>query len=355
MQNDNQPDFQDSNQDNISLENSETKEIDNEAKDEKSSNGDTEISEVLNNLENSNNNTSTNKNNEKRPIYKKWWFWLIIVIVIVLIASGGNSGESNKSSSSAETSASSKTVQAPTPATDSEKAELKAAIDEANVIDLSLYTTDTAAELKSAIDVANKCYANAEASSADVKGAISRIKSAISQLKEKIKPVVLEGSGDDVVDIPSELSTCLVSAQYNGKSNFIIKTLDKSGDSLDLLVNTIGSYTGTTTTGKKNTAAAFLEINAAGPWTITLKPVVDAESITSGQQIHGDNVVMASTGASKKLSITNEGKSNFVVYGISATSSKLLVNEIGDYNGTVVNNGFSMFIVESEGDWSITW
>lgn len=296
----------------------------------------------------------------KTPVYKKWWFWVIIAVVIIGIiggiAGGSGSHDGNSTSSSSSSSEySSSAQQVATPATEGEKAELLEAIDEAKVLDLSLYTSDTGATLTSAISNAERVYADTDATSTQVSSALSQLKGAKNLLKEKEKPVVLTGSGDDVVDIPANLFTCLVTADYSGSSNFVIKSLDKNGDSIDLLVNTIGAYTGTTTTGMKNTTAVYLEVGASGPWTITLSPIADAQSITSGQQLHGDNVVMASTGSATKLTITNAGESNFVVYGISSSSSKLLVNEIGDYSGTVINNGYSMFIVQSEGDWTISW
>lgn len=303
--------------------------------------------------------SSPTRSNEKTPIFKKWWFWLIIAVVIIGIIGGaaGGSGSSNSSSAATASSSASSSAaqQVATPATEGEKAELLAAIDEAKVIDLSLYTSDTGVTLTSAISNAEKVYADSNATSMQVDGALSQLNSAKSLLKEKEKPVVLTGSGDDVVDIPANLSTCLVTAEYSGGSNFVIKSLDKNGDPIDLLVNTIGAYTGTTTTGMKSTTAVYLEVGANGPWTITLSPIADAQTIANGQQMRGDNVVMASTEGASKLTITNAGKSNFVVYGISSSSSKLLVNEIGDYSGTVINSGYSMFIVESEGDWTISW
>lgn len=296
----------------------------------------------------------------KVPFYKKWWFWVIIVVVVIGIIGGAASGGSNDNSTTSSSSSNSSNVNTASqstssPATEQEKAELLSAIDEAKVIDLTQYTNDSGASLTAAISNAEKVYADTSASSSDVESAITRLSSAKNLLKEKEKPVVLTGNGDDVVDIPASLSTCLVTAEYSGSSNFVIRSLDKNSDSIDLLVNTIGAYSGTTTTGMKNTTAVFLEVSASGPWTITLSPIADAQTITNGQALHGDNVVMASTGSASKLTITNAGKSNFVVYGISSSSSKLLVNEIGDYSGTVINNGYSMFIVQSEGDWTISW
>lgn len=302
---------------------------------------------------------SSTQTNEKTSIFKKWWFWAIIAVVIIGIIGGAAAGSrpssSNSVASSSSSASSSSAQQVATPATEGEKAELLATIDESKVIDLSLYTSDTGATLTSAISNAEKVYADSNATSTQVSNALSQLNNAKTLLKEKEKPVVLAGNGDDVVDIPANLSTCLVTAEYSGSSNFVIRSLDKNGDSIDLLVNTIGAYTGTTTTGMKNTTAVYLEVGANGPWTITLSPIADTQTMTNGQQMHGDNVVMASTGGASKLTITNAGKSNFVVYGISSSSSKLLVNEIGDYSGTVVNNGYSMFVVESEGDWTISW
>lgn len=325
--------------------------------------------------------SSESEHIDKKPIYKNGWFWPVVVVVIVLIlgicaALGGNeekkpnteptpvskteSADTKETDTTKEDKSSTSTNKSekkeePVYATEAEKEELRAAIDEANAIDLELYTSDTAAAVTLAIQDAEAVYADEKALPSKVDKAIEGINETVSKLEEKIQPVVLSGNGDDVVDIPSELAICLVTAEYSSDSNFIIKTLDSNGGSIDLLVNTIGAYYGTTTTGMRNGTPAYLEVSASGPWTITLKPIADADVLENGQMMHGDNVVLASSSAAKKLTINNSGKGNFIVYGISSSSSKLLVNEIGDYSGTVVNNGSSLFIVESEGDWSISW
>lgn len=304
-----------------------------------------------------------------KPFYKKWWFWVIVVLILIIVVGsvGGESTSSSNTTSNSNVSTSSSSAsntnmvdnaddaQEPLAATDAEKADLKASIDESKAMDMGLYTSDSAELFTDAISEAEDIYSNPEATSDEVKNAIDYLATAKALLEEKVQPVVLTGNGDDVVDIPEDLAVCLVSANYEGGSNFVIKSLDASGNSLDLLVNTIGAYTGTTTTGLGRGTAAMLEINASGPWTITLKPIADADALTSGQVMHGDNVVLADTSGATKLNITNNGESNFVVRGISTSSSELLVNEIGSYSGTVVNKNYIMFIVGSKGDWTISW
>ena len=55
------------------------------------------------------------------------------------------------------------------------------------------------------------------------------------------------------------------------------------------------------------------------------------------------------------VTISNTGKSNFVVQAYSATGADLLVNEIGNYKGTtLLPSGTILLEVNSAGSWSIT-
>lgn len=197
---------------------------------------------------------------------------------------------------------------------------------------------------------------NSSSSDKSSSGTSSSDKPTSSKPKEKIEPVTFTGSGDDIIDVPSNLSTSLVTAKYEGSHNFVVKALDKSMNSVDLLVNTIGTYDGTTLIGTRSATVSHLEINSSGPWTVTLTPLEDAPSLTNGESYQGDKIFKLSASNANKLTITNNGKSNFVVRGVMGSGDiNLLVNEIGNYSGTVVNKNYSLLMVESSGTWSVSW
>ncbi len=56
------------------------------------------------------------------------------------------------------------------------------------------------------------------------------------------EPIIISGSGDDVVDIDKWSGPAILIINYQGRSNFVISNYGAGGEKIDLLVNTIGSY-----------------------------------------------------------------------------------------------------------------
>jgi hypothetical protein len=143
----------------------------------------------------------------------------------------------------------------------------------------------------------------------------------------------------------------MASITYTGQSNFVVKATDANLDALDLLVNEIGSYQGTVLLPDE---IVNLEINASGPWTVTIAPVTTARALDQGQIAgHGDDVILYK-GSAKPAAIAHDGTSNFVVKTYGGRSPDLVVNEIGPYNGTVPLTGPSVVGINADGNWSIT-
>lgn len=121
-------------------------------------------------------------------------------------------------------------------------------------------------------------------------------------------------------------------------------------------MNTIGSYSGVVTDYKDFSKVKMLSISSSGEWSVTFAPLSSMQPLTNGGQNVGDNVFYIDEKSLTKLHITNSGESNFAVWGIGLSDSKLLVNEIGNYDGTVVwSQPQSFLIVKSEGEWSTSW
>jgi hypothetical protein len=169
-------------------------------------------------------------------------------------------------------------------------------------------------------------------------------------------PVTKQGTGDSVVALPANVKAALVTASYDGSQNFSVQVIDaKNQPTLDLLVNTIGAYKGTTAYGLNGTlggAGTNLKVSGAGNWTITIAPLSSAsEQAPSGT---GDGVFLHSGGAAN-AAFTNNGKGNFAVqeYTGEAFQIGLLVNQIGAYNGTVpISAGPSVITIKSDGNWT---
>lgn len=247
-----------------------------------------------------------------------------------------------------------------------DKTKLESAINRATAIDPSSYTEASYGTLSSALSNAQTILDNGDATASEVNDATSALTSAIDGLSESflgtlaaISPfeaATLSGSGDDVIDIPCIGYPCIIELTHDGNSNFAVKSIDKNGNNVDLLVNEIGAYNGTVTTYFDYSDSAMLEITADGSWTATFKPLASITKAENGSTFAGDGVVYIDENQLTKLSFSHDGESNFAVKAVGMNDSGLLVNEIGAYSGTVVwNQPQSFFIVSADGNWTISW
>lgn len=168
------------------------------------------------------------------------------------------------------------------------------------------------------------------------------------------EPFEVSGSGDDIVDlVVPENEPAVAEITYDGGSNFSVLTFDAAGNRIDLLVNEIGSYSGTVPLNfMANEEVAEAEITASGPWTIAVRPLKDARQGTASTTGRGADVVLVE-GLGDRARMTHNGSSNFAVHAYGS-GRDLLVNEIGPYEGTVrVPAGTVVLVVEADGDWTV--
>lgn len=162
-----------------------------------------------------------------------------------------------------------------------------------------------------------------------------------------------QGSGDYVATGLIVEGYGVLHVSYNGTGNFSIVSYEND-EYDDLLVNNIGSYSGDVLIDHSGTFS--IEINAdEGNWNITSSGLtVDDTTSFSGS---GDAVTGITSHSGGAWHITNNGSSNFSViqYGLDSGYMDLLVNEIGNYDGTVMSeSGDNIFFkVHSNGNWSI--
>ena len=169
------------------------------------------------------------------------------------------------------------------------------------------------------------------------------------------EPKVYQGSGDDVVTIqkPADGPAIIAFECSNCSGNTVLKT----NGAESLLVNTIGSYSGShlidVRSGSYTTEAT---INATGVWKMTVSRL-DKAMQSTGQALSGQgDSVLHITGRTTKAEISNTGDSNFVVdvYPENGGFSDLAVNTIGSYKGTVPLKTSAYIQITSNGTWSIT-
>jgi hypothetical protein len=172
------------------------------------------------------------------------------------------------------------------------------------------------------------------------------------------KPRVYTGFGDDVVKIAKHDSTAeALTITHQGARNFIVESLDSSLKDIDLLVNTIGNYSGTVVMDANSynrVQTDSLKITAGGAWTITLTPLQAIKSFDGSAQIEGvGDDVFYYKGKTTSALFAHTGSRNIVVQSYGSRGD-LLVNEIGVYSGRVVW-AEGLYQVTADGNWSATF
>ena len=163
----------------------------------------------------------------------------------------------------------------------------------------------------------------------------------------------ITGFGDDIIKLPSSAKAGVVVATHDGESNFIVQSTTDDGDYVDLLVNEIGSYEGTTPFGLESWTKGkgrYLEVVADGAWEIRIRPVTLTPAMPSAGT--GNGVFQYLAKATTTRSISHVGDSNFIVQNYRGSEWDLLVNEIGDYSGRKrLPAGPSIIVVTADGTW----
>jgi hypothetical protein len=170
-------------------------------------------------------------------------------------------------------------------------------------------------------------------------------------------PIILQGSGDSVVDVPKNSDPAIAKITYQGGGNFGLWNDDANGEHIDLLVNVIGSYQGVVPLDfLKNEHTTRFEISAEGNWTIEILPLSQArkESIPGTIQGNGDDVIFISDSGTPDLlkADASSAEGNFAVWEYG-TDRDLLINEIAPYTGTVaLDKNTVLLVVQATGPWS---
>jgi len=166
------------------------------------------------------------------------------------------------------------------------------------------------------------------------------------------EPMVFSGSGDDIIrDLPGGFFAA--SAVHEGSRNFIVEGLDSNDERIELTFNDVGTYSGTALVGNRGDVVT-LDVSADGAWEITVFPIADLPELELGKDYSGDQVLIWESSA-RDLNIVHSGRRNFIIESHTAERRSLLVNEIGDYDGTVIApTGFVLLEISADGTWSIS-
>lgn len=123
-----------------------------------------------------------------------------------------------------------------------------------------------------------------------------------------------------------------------------------------LLVNAIGAFKGTqwiNIMSGDSTGKFTVEANAA--WTLTIADERSLPVLEQGKPMSGKGpAVLSSPGKASSLAVVGKGKDNFGLWAVIDGFPDLLINEIGDYQGTVPLEGASLIEVDTPNSWTVT-
>ena len=182
----------------------------------------------------------------------------------------------------------------------------------------------------------------------------------VSSASAAMKAQTFSGSDDSVITIKSFKEAAIITAEYEGEDNFIVKPLDSNGDSGVSWVNEIDTWSGTVYQAPSTRAWAAFSVETVGTWKITIAPISSAPSVSSKKfSGEGFKVVKFSSSSKglKRATIQHSGESNFVVLPIDSTGKRgiSMVNEIGAYSGTtLLPRGTRYLAIQADGAWSVS-
>ena len=174
-------------------------------------------------------------------------------------------------------------------------------------------------------------------------------------------PIVLTGSGDDIVDVEKWEGPAVARITGNtAGAHFAVMNYDAQGNQIDLLVNTTDPYSGIRPLDLLDSQhTTQFEVKATGDWTIEVLPFlenatsVEVPGTTSGT---GDAVLILLDEAATANVTGNAAGSHFAVIGYGGFFPDLLVNTTDPFDGRVILSRDTVLIaVTATGGWTITF
>ena len=175
-----------------------------------------------------------------------------------------------------------------------------------------------------------------------------------------MEPIVLEGSGDDVITLDKPILLAAMDVKANAASRYFgISPLYASGDSGSSLVNTTDPLEGTVLLmGGFEEAVAGFEIRANGAWSFTIKSIAEVPHLAPTETIEGNGdalVRLDETDGLTTISVVGNEDGRYFGVRPHGDSSFSVINTTEPYNGTVrLDSGTLLLEITAIGSWSIT-
>lgn len=183
---------------------------------------------------------------------------------------------------------------------------------------------------------------------------------SVSSASAALKSQTFSGSDDNVVTIKGFKEAAIITAEYEGEDNFIVRPIDTNGEQSFSWFNEIDSWSGTVYQAPSTKTWAAFSVETVGTWKITISPISSAPQVNFKKFSGSGSQVVKFKSPSKGLkraTITHSGDSNFVVLPIENSGKRRfsMVNEIGAYSGTtLLPNGTRYLAIVADGDWKVS-
>jgi hypothetical protein len=264
----------------------------------------------------------------KKPWYKKWWVWVLIAMGVLIVAA----------------------ILSPTPE------EETAALGDTTTTEASESTTTFAGETATTVD---------DTTTTQPATTTTTQPPTTTTTEPPFEPILLEGSGTDVVDVELPNDPYIVTITGNTASrHFAVTNYDDANNRIDLLVNTTDPYEGTRPLDwLDGEHTARFEVEGQGPWTILIESLSSARTVNApGGTIDGDSDDVFGVISSDPLdTATINGNPNgrhFAVTAYGLSGRDLLVNTTDPYEGRVIVPSDALFFdvaASGAGSWTITF
>lgn len=189
------------------------------------------------------------------------------------------------------------------------------------------------------------------------------VRPAAQPARSQPAPFELTGSGQQATNAFQLAGGVTVfKMTHQGASNFAIWLKDgSSGENVELLVNTIGSFNGSKLVGVPS-GSYLLDVSADGSWRVTVEQPRPSGAEGAPQTFTGSSQSAAGPIELKsglaRFALKHSGDGNFALWLIddSGDNVALLANDIGPFDGSKaeqVLDGIYWFDVTANGNWSI--
>ncbi len=167
------------------------------------------------------------------------------------------------------------------------------------------------------------------------------------------EPVTASGSGEDVVELPDGVSAAYVTVEDVSGEGVRTYGVDEAGDVTGAgVVSLDAGGTGNGVVGVESYEdPAGIEVSARGDWEMTIAPISTAPALPDSGSGPG---AFLYEGPGGEATLSHDGESNFIGLQYGDSSSNLLVNEIGAYEGTgTLEPGPSLVTIAADGSWEL--